>query len=108
MDLHSGAPFWPLKSGLLQSYPAIDRDEQADVLVVGAGVTGALTAYHLAAAGASVVVLDKRDVATGSTAATTGLLLYETDSDLTRLSAAIGDAGAVRAWQAGLEAIDAR
>ncbi len=106
MDLHSGAAFWPLKNGLLHSYPAIDRDEQGDVMVIGAGVTGALTALHLARAGANVVVLDKRDVATGSTAATTGLLLYETDTDLGELRESIGEAAAVRAWRAGIEAID--
>ena len=107
MDLHSGAPFWPLKNGLLHDYPAIADDERADVLVIGAGVTGALTAVHLAEAGADVVVLDKRDAAMGSTAATTGLLLYETDTDLLDLVAAIGEADAVRAWRAGREAIDA-
>ena len=107
MDLHSGAPFWPLKNGLLHDYPAIAEDERADVLVIGAGVTGALTALHLAEAGADVVVLDKRDAAMGSTAATTGLLLYETDTDLVELADAIGEADAVRAWRAGREAIDA-
>jgi glycine/D-amino acid oxidase-like deaminating enzyme len=102
MDLHSGAPFWPLKNGLLQNYPAIDRDEQADVLVIGAGVTGALTAFHLTAAGANVVVVDTRGVGSGSSAATTGLLLYETDAELSDLCRSIGEAAAVRAWCASV------
>ena len=66
MDLRSGAAFWPLKNGLLHTYPALDDDETADVAVIGAGVTGALVAHRLVAAGANVVVIDKRDVASGS------------------------------------------
>jgi glycine/D-amino acid oxidase-like deaminating enzyme len=107
MDLRSGAAFWPLKNGLIRAYPPIERDEVADVAVIGAGITGALAAYRLTMAGANVVVLDKRDVASGSTAATTGLLQYETDTSLTELSAAVGEARAVRAWALGVQAIDA-
>lgn len=107
MDLRSGAAFWPLKDGLIRAYPPIDGDETADVAVVGAGITGALVAYRLTMAGANVVVLDKRDVANGSTAATTGVLLYETDTPLIELAAAVGEANAVRAWTLGIEAIDA-
>ncbi len=106
MDLRSGAAFWPIRNGLIGTYPAIDRDDTADVVVIGAGVTGALVAYRLATAGASVVVIDKRDVASGSTAATTGLLQYETDTSLGDLVAHLGEEPAVRAWRLGLEAID--
>ena len=106
MDLRTGAAFWPLRDGLLHTYPPLDADLIADVVVIGAGCTGALTAYRLCEAGANVVVVDKRDVASGSTAATTGLLLYETDSSFAELADAIGESAAVRAWQLGREAID--
>jgi len=52
------------------------------------------------------VVVDKRDVMTGSSAATTGLLLYETDSSLGELITQVGEQSAVRAWRLGLETID--
>lgn len=106
MDLRSGAAFWPIRDGLLLTYPSLDRDEVADVAIIGAGVTGALVAQRLAASGVNVVVVDKRDVATGSTAATTGLLLYETDTSLGDLIGAVGQSDAVRAWQLGRAAID--
>ena len=107
MNLRTGAAFWPLRNGLLRSWPALDRDERADVAVIGAGVTGALVAHRLGEAGASVVVVDKRDVASGSTAATTGLLQYETDTSLLELSDSVGLDCGVRAWRLGLAAIDA-
>jgi enediyne biosynthesis protein E9 len=37
----------------------MSRTEQADVLIVGTGFGGAITAYHLAAGGARVVVLER-------------------------------------------------
>ncbi len=87
MDLRTGAAFWPIKNGLIGVYPGLEHDETCDVAIVGAGITGALVAHHLSQAGCDVVVLDRHDAAAGSTAATTGLLQYETDTPLTALAA---------------------
>jgi glycine/D-amino acid oxidase-like deaminating enzyme len=106
MDLRTGAAYWPLKSGLISVYPALDRDEMCDVAVLGAGITGALAASRLAAAGCDVVVLDGNDVAMGSTAGSTGLLQYETDTPLGQLISYIGAEQAVLSWKAGLRAVD--
>ena len=106
MDLRTGSPFWMLKDGLLATYPALSADQSVDIAIIGAGVTGALVAYALTNAGASVVVLDRRDAASGSTAASTGLLLYEQDASLEALARTVGLGGAVRTYRLGLEAID--
>jgi glycine/D-amino acid oxidase-like deaminating enzyme len=106
MDLRSGQPFWPLKNGLLESYPALSQDETCEVAIIGGGITGALVAYHLAEEGVDTVLLDKRDVGTGSTAASTSLLQHEIDTELADLIGRVGEADAVRAYQLGIEAID--
>jgi len=106
MDLRTGAAFWPIKNGLISVYPALDCDETCDVVIVGAGITGALVAERLSKSGCDVVVVDRHDVATGSTAATTGLLQYETDTSLTELASHVGIDRAVRSWQLGRAAID--
>ena len=106
MDLRTGAAFWPLKNGLIGVYPPLQRSETCDVAVIGAGVSGALVAQRLAEAGCDVVVVDRDDVAMGSTAATTGLLQYETDTSLTELAAHFGVDRAVRSWKLGQRAID--
>lgn len=45
MDLHSENAFWVLANGLLASYPSLQRDVQADVAIIGAGITGSLVTY---------------------------------------------------------------
>ena len=106
-SVRTGAAFWSLRSGLVAAYPPLTTDERCDVAVIGAGVTGALTAQTLCAAGHDVVVLDQHDVAMSSTAASTGLLQYETDTDLGGLVERTGTARAVASWKVGRDAIDA-
>lgn len=105
MDLISDHPFWPLNSGLIRSYPSLKGDLECGVLVIGAGITGALCAYHLTKAGMDVAVLDKRDVASGSTSASTAMLQYEIDTPLTDLIKSMGKADAERAYQVCLDSI---
>ncbi len=105
MDLRTGFSYWLLRNGLLATYPPLEDDQTADVTVVGGGITGALAAYELTHAGANVVVVDKRDVASGSSLATTGLLLCETDASLLDLCDRVGERAAARTYHLGIEAI---
>jgi glycine/D-amino acid oxidase-like deaminating enzyme len=77
-----------------------------DVVVVGGGISGALIADRLTDAGVDVVVIERRDIGEGSTAASTCLLQYEIDTEMCELAERYGDDVAVRAYRAGLEAID--
>jgi hypothetical protein len=52
------------------------------------------------------VVIDKRGLARGSTAATTALVQYEIDVPLTNLSRKIGTANPVRAWRRSRLAVE--
>jgi glycine/D-amino acid oxidase-like deaminating enzyme len=105
MDLVSPQPFWLLKNGLPVLYPPLERDARCDVAVIGAGITGALIAETLSSAGHQVLVLDRRDVATGSTSASTALLQYEIDSHLTELEERYGELLARTAYLACYECI---
>ena len=105
MDLRSDQPFWLLKNGLLAVYPPLEDDLTCEVVVIGGGITGALVTYELVKAGVEVVVLDKRDIASGSTSASTAMLQYEIDQELHELAALVGPADAVRSYQLGIEAL---
>jgi glycine/D-amino acid oxidase-like deaminating enzyme len=76
-----------------------------DVVIIGAGVTGALVADALSAEDLVVVVLDRRAPACGSTAASTSLLSYEIDVSLVDLSRMIGEPQAVQAYKLSLGAV---
>lgn len=107
MDLKSGYPFWPIRSGLIASYPALTSDASADIVVIGGGITGALVAYHLAEAGVRVIVVDRRDIGGGSTSASTALLQYEVDTPLIELKDMVGAAAAERSYLLCRDAIGA-
>lgn len=105
MDLLSGNPFWPLKNGLVASYPPLEVPVRCDVAIIGGGITGACIAHELTLAGCAVVVLDRRDVGRGSTAGSTALLQYELDTPLVELARRHGEEAAVRSYRVCAEAI---
>lgn len=105
MKLNSGLPFSLLRSGLPFNYPKLERSLKADVIIVGGGISGALSAYHLQEAGLQCVVVDKRSIGLGSTAASTSLLQYEIDVSLADLAEIHGETNAARAYQLCNEAV---
>lgn len=105
MDLKSGYPFWTVKNGLPVYFPPLARDLDCDVAVIGGGITGALIANSLAEADLDVVVLEKRDAAWGSTAASTAMLQYEIDTELVDLAKQHGEKNAVAIYRACEQAI---
>ena len=100
MDLRSGLSFWPLRDGLGGVYPPLAADTTSDVVVIGSGITGALIAWRLVEAGISTILLDRRDCAMGSTAASTAVIQYEIDTSLVDLSKQLGEDEAVQSYQA--------
>ena len=79
---------------------ALTQSLKCDIAIIGSGITGALIADALVATGQRIVMLDARDLAFGSTAATTALLQYEIDTHLTDLTRLVGAERAVRAYHA--------
>jgi glycine/D-amino acid oxidase-like deaminating enzyme/nitrite reductase/ring-hydroxylating ferredoxin subunit len=90
----------------LRSYPALAKDIEVDVVVVGAGLTGITTAYLLRQEGVRVALIDRARVAAADTARTTAHLTYVTDSRLHELARDFGNDGARTFWEAGASAID--
>ena len=66
-------------------FPAINRNIEVDVVVVGAGLTGITTAYLLKQEGARVALIERDQIAAGDTSRTTAHLTYVTDTRLHQL-----------------------
>jgi glycine/D-amino acid oxidase-like deaminating enzyme len=105
--LRSGCPIWqgrPARS--VAHHQVLGRDIRTDVLVIGAGITGAIISDALASAGLQVTVVDKRGLAKGSTVASTALVQYEIDTPLITLTRKIGKEKAIRAWRRSRLAVE--
>ena len=105
-DLRSGRPIWTGRRAPSVSQLALSKNHKIDVLVIGAGLTGAIVADALSSAGVEVAVVDKRGPARGSTLASTALVQYEIDTPLIMLTRKIGKRNAVRAWRRSRLAVE--
>lgn len=77
-------PYW-LEAVSLGHAGRLASDETADVVVIGGGIAGLSVAYELAAAGQSVVVLDRGLIGGGMTCRTTAHLASTTDDSYQEL-----------------------
>jgi glycine/D-amino acid oxidase-like deaminating enzyme len=105
--LRKGRPVWLSGVGApsLLRYAALKNRLEADVAIVGGGLTGALVAHTFAEAGASVVLLEAARVGRGSTAASSALLLQEPDHGMVQLAERYGRATSRRLWQSSRKAV---
>jgi glycine/D-amino acid oxidase-like deaminating enzyme len=111
VDVASGKSIWQAKAvelaaKSLAERASLENDLICDVVVVGGGISGALTAYELVQHGLCVVLVDRSDFGEQSTAASTGLLMYELDRPLHELIRCVGKESALTAYRCGLQAID--
>ena len=76
------------------SIPALDKNIDTDVCIVGAGIAGMTTAYLLAREGKSVVILDKSQIGSGETAYTSAHLSNVIDAGYREIERLHGAKGA--------------
>lgn len=105
MNVRSNEPFWLVQNGLIHNYPSLQQDLHCDVLIIGGGITGALMAHACTKEGLKTVLIDKREIANGSTSATTSMLQYELDIPLHELIEQIGEDAAVASYKSCRDAI---
>lgn len=106
MELVAGYPYSLIKSGLPYQYPKLLENARCETAIIGGGISGALTAYHLINAGFDCILVDGRAIGLGSTCASTSLLQYELDTPLYQLKKLVGEQQAVRSYQLCGEAVD--
>lgn len=90
--------------------PVLDRDLTVDAVVVGAGIAGLSTAYHLLKEGFSVIVLEQNQIGGGDTGCTTAHLTQVLDYDYSEIKKIHGEKAfrlAVQSHAAAIDAIEA-
>jgi glycine/D-amino acid oxidase-like deaminating enzyme len=97
--LRRGRTIWLGPTPSATRYPILRGHHEAEVAIVGGGMTGAMIAEAFTRIGTRVIVLDAARVGHGSNAASTALLLQEPDYDLGDLTEKYGAARARRIWE---------
>jgi glycine/D-amino acid oxidase-like deaminating enzyme len=87
-------------------HQSLPKDVEADVCIVGAGIAGLTTAYHLACEGLKVVILDDGPVAGGQTQRTSAHLSNAIDDRYVEIEKVHGEEGARLAADSHTAAID--
>lgn len=106
-DLRDGRPVWKSFAVPQISGQRLRRSTRADVVIVGAGISGAILAQSLTEAGLRPLIVERRRAALlGSTAASTALLQFELDTPLTQLIRRIGRKAAGQVWIASRDAVN--
>ncbi len=103
-ELRGGRSPW-FATGRYTAGREIAENMKCDALVIGGGITGSLVAERLTRQGLDVVLIDRELPGSGSTAASTSMLLWEIDRPLTRLAEAYGFERAARAYLASFNAV---
>lgn len=67
MNLTQGNIFWNNEMKIKYSYPYLTENKFCDILVIGGGISGALSAYYQAKQGYKVAVIEKNLIGYSST-----------------------------------------
>lgn len=106
-DLRTGRAVWKAYRHPQVQMAALRHATRAEVVVIGAGITGALVSHALTEVGIRPLILDRRDGARrGSTAASTALLQFELDTPLLKLSTLLGHSAAAQIWKCSRAAVN--
>ncbi len=85
--------------------PPLEGDVEADVCVVGAGLSGCSAALHLAERGYKVVLLEADRVGYGASGRSGGQIIPGYACGMAKLAAQLGKADAKRLWDISVEAV---
>ena len=86
--------------------PELKKDIDVDVLIIGGGITGINTAYHLSNSNLKVCLVEKNEIGGGVTSRTTGKLTYLQENICSRLKTYFGKDTAKLYLQSQMDAIE--
>ncbi|MFZ5969044.1 MAG: NAD(P)/FAD-dependent oxidoreductase [Bacillota bacterium] len=99
MDLVAGNLYWTSLTKIPNKYTYVGDDMECDVVIIGGGITGAICGYFFAESGIDTILVEKNIIGYGSTSASTSILQYEIDRNMSGLKNQIGMENAVKAFR---------
>ncbi len=88
------------------SFPKLEGDAKTDILIVGGGITGILTAFMLEKSGVDYLLIEKNEICGGITGNTTAKITSQHGLIYGKLLRTYGENYARLYWQANEEAIE--
>ncbi len=104
--LRRDQPLWAAISGASIRTTRTTAHKTYDVIIVGAGISGALMAHALTGKGLRILMVDRRQPVRGSSLASTAMIQHEIDVPLHVLEKSMGVRNAQRVWQRSAGAVE--
>lgn len=97
---------WEATADPARDYPVLSGEQQADVVIIGAGYTGLSAAHHIAKSGLNPVVLEANRPGWGASGRNGGVITAKFRLSFREIDAAHGRAMARRMYEIAHESID--
>jgi glycine/D-amino acid oxidase-like deaminating enzyme len=88
-------PLWPVET----RFPILDKEVRVDVAIVGGGIAGVSCGFHLHNSGYKVAVIEKEEVGSAATGASSGILYYGSGGNFVEAVQRYGRAEAATLWK---------
>ncbi len=79
MNITQGNVFWEDEMHIKYSYPYLTEDKSCDILIIGGGIAGAISAYYQAKQGYKVIIVEKNLIGFNSTLENIGAVYSKPD-----------------------------
>lgn len=90
----------------IKQFPTLDKDIKTDVLIIGGGVAGILTAYELSKCGVDYILIEKNHILNGVTANTTAKITSQHGLIYHKIVNSMGAEQAKLYYKANQEAVE--
>ena len=104
-QLRESLPYWQTTPHITVRTKTIPSKRHYDVVIVGAGISGALVAQALADGKRSILIIDRRAPVLGSSMASTAMIQHEIDVPLFKLRKLLNRDAAERVWLRSVKSV---
>src|SRR5574344_2281324 len=101
-----GTPYFTDTEKKLEQFPYLDKDITCDVLIIGGGIDGAITAYYFATNNINCILIEKNRIGYGNTSCATALLEYQLDDHGNDLTKYFSKEELIQIYNLGLKSLD--